>query len=699
MDGLLTQKTFLFSTNPLARKVAAGLLLGVGAAALVLLLGWTESLDTLESKSYDWRMRRIRKAAPSASQDIVLVEISDSSIRNLMPLVGRWPWPRVLHSMLIDYLQRGHPRVIALDIALLEPERDSTYTVADEEWTSAKSDQTLADAVARAGNVIVLADAVNPGMLDPSDNPQAVWKAPPYRLGPAIEERPVITLPYDSLAAAVAAFGHNFLALDPDGPARRMAPFIRQGNRFMPALGIAAALQAARIPPEQVVLEGDAIRVGDRHIPLVPVRVPDAANPSKHHVQQTMLINYSAPTLVNGKRPYPSFDVAMLLQSEGMLRSGERPSVDPAVFKDKIVFVGLTASGLVDVFQTPFGQGVMPGIQLHASMADSVLANRFIRVAPERSRIAATLAAGVVTGLMAAMLPFTAAAAGAVVGSGGWALFTSWALERGVWTNMVQPLLAIAVALFGGTAYRYFVEGREKRKVKRLFGRYVSKDVYEQLVANPGLAELGGRRREMSVLFSDIRGFTTMSESGNPEQLVAQLNEYFSRMVAVVFRHKGTVDKFVGDMVMALFSAPLDDPDHAEHAVTAAVEMVHELGELNRKWTAEGRGQLDIGIGINSGDMIAGNIGSAAIMSYTVIGDNVNLGSRLESLNKEYKTRIIISDATRTRLKASYDIRPLGDTIVKGKSRPVAIFEIRVASPLQATPARGVSAGAGEPIS
>jgi adenylate cyclase len=165
-----------------------------------------------------------------------------------------------------------------------------------------------------------------------------------------------------------------------------------------------------------------------------------------------------------------------------------------------------------------------------------------------------------------------------------------------------------------------------------------------------------------------------VTERGNPEELVSQLNEYFSRMVAIVLRNKGTVDKFVGDMVMALFSAPLDDEGHAEHAVQTAVDMVRELGE--------GMTQLDIGIGVNSGDMIAGNIGSSSIMSYTVIGDNVNLGARLESLNKDYKCRIIISEATRARLTSEFDIRPLGDVVVKGKSKAVQIFEVRVPAPL-----------------
>jgi adenylate cyclase len=288
---------------------------------------------------------------------------------------------------------------------------------------------------------------------------------------------------------------------------------------------------------------------------------------------------------------------------------------------------------------------------------------------------------------MATFLTFTVGALGTALIAAGWTAFSITAFSDGLWVNLSQPLAVMAVALFGGTAYRYFVEDREKRKVKKLFGRYVSKDVYNQLLAHPERAELGGNRRDMTVLFSDIRGFTTVTEKGDPEELVAQLNEYFSRMVDIVFRHQGTVDKFVGDMVMALFGAPLDDPDHAEHAAAAAVDMVRELGALNAKWAAEGRTALDIGIGINSGDMIAGNIGSSSIMSYTVIGDNVNLGSRLESANKDYKSRIIISDATRTRLKGAYDIAPLGDVIVKGKTRPVAIFQIRVPSPLPAAAA------------
>lgn len=662
------------------RKVTAGLLIGAGSAIVVLALAWTRlaGLDDIDLRLYDWSLRRL--ASPSSvNHDIILVEINDASLRDYAEAVGRWPWPRVLQSNLIDFLQRAPARVIAYDILLTERSHGS-FKLGDEEWTAKESDDAMVTSVKTAGNVVMLADAVSPGMKGGTSEPSTPAWHSPYRLGPSIEERPVIVPPFQELADAASALGHNFLALDDDGIARRIAPFIRRGDRYLPSLGVAAALAAGGFKPNEIALEGNVLRVRDRRIPLIPIRVPNTVGSDESHVQQAMLVNYRAPA--NG-HPYQTFEARHLLFSQDQLLAGQKPLVDPAVFKDKIVFIGLTGAGLVDVFQTPMGGGLMPGIQLHATVADSLLANRFIRLAPVVTTVASTGVAAIFIGLMAALLPFVVAAAGTALAAGAWITIAVLTLRTGTWLNTVQPLLAIAIALFAGTAYRYFVEDYQKRVVKRLFGRYVSKDVFEQLMAHPEGAQLGGKRREMSVLFSDIRGFTTVTEYGDAEALVAQLNEYFSRMVEIVFRHKGTVDKFVGDMVMALYGAPVADPDHAEHAVATAIDMVRELGELNRTWGERGMPQLDIGIGINSGDMIAGNIGSSTIMSYTVIGDNVNLGSRLESLNKQYHSRIIISDASRAQLRGAYDLRPLGDVVVKGKTKPVTIFELVVPSPIQ----------------
>jgi adenylate cyclase len=669
------------------RKFLIGVSLGLGAAGLVLLASLAGLLDTVELDLYDWRMRTVAVDPPDVSPEIVLVEINDTTLRDMEPWAGRWPWPRVAISLLIDFLNRAPARVVAVDIGFLEKDRVVMHRLGEDGRISGEdSDAALAASVRQAGNVILLANAANEGVIGgEEENKPGEWGGAPYRLGPAVEERRAILPPLPALTDAAAGLGHNFLPIDTDGPARRMPPFIRSGDHYMPSLGVAAALKGANVMPEDVVLEQHAIRIGTRVVPLVSGRVRNVDDQSQTHDQLTMLINYRAPVFrKEGGRPYTSYEARHLFKSEGQMQSGEKPLVDPAVFKDKIVFIGLTASGLLDVFQTPFGkQGLMPGIQLHASMADSILSNRFIRPAPASRRMAVTVAGAVVVGLLAAFLPFAGAAPAALVVMCGFAYYSVGAFRAGQWVNLAEPVSAMAVALFAGTAYQYFVEGSQKRVVKKLFGRYVSKDVYDQLIAHPERAELGGARREMSVLFSDIRGFTTITEKGEPEALVAQLNEYFSRMVDIVFRRQGTVDKFVGDMVMALFGAPLDDPRHAEHAVAAAVDMVRELGELNRKWAAEGRAQLDIGIGVNTGEMIAGNIGSSSIMSYTVIGDNVNLGSRLESANKDYKTRIIISDATRAGLSGAYDVRPLGEVIVKGKTRPVAIFEVRVPSPMR----------------
>ena len=663
------------------RKTAAGLLIGLTAIVVVLGLGAIGALNLPELWLYDLRIRWSTHPE-SLNKDIVLVEIDDGSLQALEPIVGRWPWPRAVHALLIDFLERGKPKTIVFDVGFWETEREGRYPFLGEEITGRESDTRLAAAARRAGNVIALADAVNPQYLIGEDGKPVVpsWPSLPYRLGPGVHERTIIQPPYESLSAAAARLGHNYLPLDAGGSVRRIEVFLRQGDRYIPSLGVAAALFALGVKPEEVVLEGDILRVGDRRLPLVDIRARDDDGVSR--VYQTLMINYGAPPRIKGQRPYTTYSASDVMRSWGQLQEGTRPDIDPAQFSNKIIFIGTSASGLHDVFQTPFGEGVMPGIQVHATVADSVLANRFIRAAPDVTRILAVTVSAIAIGLTAAFLSFNAGSAITLVIALGWSGFAVAAFRDGLWVNLFQPVLGMAIALFGGTTYRYFVEDSEKRKVKKLFGRYVSKDVYTQLLEHPDRAELGGKRREMSVLFSDIRGFTTVTEKGNPEELVAQLNEYFSKMVEIVFRHQGTVDKFVGDMVMALFGAPLEDPQHAEHAVSAAVDMVRELGELNRKWATEGRAQLDIGIGVNSGEMIAGNIGSSSIMSYTVIGDNVNLGSRLESLNKDYKTRIIISDATRARLTGTYDLRPLGDVVVKGKTRPVAIFEVKVPSPL-----------------
>ncbi|MFN2445622.1 MAG: CHASE2 domain-containing protein, partial [Vicinamibacterales bacterium] len=578
------------------------------------------------------------------------------------------------------FLARAPAKVIVYDV--LFPEADTRrFTVGEDEWTGAQSDRALADSMAKAGTVVLAADVADEGLLDASKNLQVPLDAIPslnhaFAADSCIEPRPVLAPPIEPLSAVARAMGHTYTLLDSDGPVRRTPPFIRVGERVVPSLALAATMVAKGLGAESVSLTPTSLTVGSTRVATF-VDTVDNYYGAPFQSCRT-LIAYRGPAMNAGLTPsFQQFSFFDLFYAEEQILAGETPNIDPTLFKDRIVVVGTSASGTYDVLVVPFGEGSMTGAEIHANVIDSLLSARSIAPAGTRvafaSIVGVALAVGLVGGLGSTWI--TGICAIVIAGLVTWTSLRLFA--GGLWVPLVAPLLGVALAFTGDLAWHYFVEGREKRQVKKLFSRYVAKDVFDRLMTDPSLAALGGARRTMTVLFSDVRGFTAMSEKGTPEAVVGQLNEYFTRMVAVLFEHRGTLDKFVGDMVMALFGAPLDDPDHADHAVQTAIAMSAALDELNDGWRAAGQPALDIGIGINTGDMVAGNIGSDTIMSYTVIGDAVNLGARLESLNKDYGTRVIISESTRAALKGRYDIRPLGTVLVKGKSQPVEIFDLR----------------------
>lgn len=687
------------------RRLLIGAAFGIGAAAVALLLGLTPLLRTAELKLYDWRIRATTSvgaaSAPALPDDaVVLVQIDDDSLKRMEPLVGRWPWPRLVHASLIDYLAAAGAKAVVYDVLFAEADR-SKFMVGDTEWTGEESDQALVDSTARAGNVIHVVEAASAELIDPTKAVIASLEGlpafnQPFVVDACVERRPQVTPPFPALAKAAHAIGHSFVVYDADGPLRRVVPFVRVGSpstrlgtgrepgvggraeteRVIPSLPLAAMMMENGLEPEAVSVRDGALHIGATRVPLVTELVPDYYGPPAPACRA--LLPWRGPTRQRDGTPtFRSFSFYDLFYSQQQVLEGMAPQVPPDAFRDRIVVVGVAGEGLRDVFVTPFAEGRMPGAEVHANTIDAWRAGRTLTPVSAGQGGGATLALSLAVGVTGAILSAWLTGVATVVLAGGWVWANLWLFGEGRWWPLAGPLVAMALALVGNLTWEYFVEGREKRKVKQLFSRYVAKDVYDQLLADPSRARLGGTRRHMTVLFSDMRGFTALTEKGLPEDIVAQLNEYFTRMVKVLFENRGTLDKFVGDMVMALFGAPLEDQDHAEHAVQAALAMVRALDVLNAEWESFGQPRLDIGIGINTGDMVAGNIGSASIMSYTVIGDAVNLGARLESLNKEYGTRIIISEATRSRLKGQYDIRPLGSVTVKGKSRAVAIFEVR----------------------
>ncbi|MGE0815024.1 MAG: CHASE2 domain-containing protein [Vicinamibacterales bacterium] len=671
---------------PRLTRWALALGFGLAAAVVAAALGQLDLLRTLELKTYDARLRAVA-TGEGASPGISMVLIDDHSIRELEPVMGRWPWPRLAHAVLVNYLARGPAKLVAYDVLFAEADHGD-HDVGGTRWTGAESDAALVEAVRTAGNVILVAEASSEGTVNGTEVQPRLDRIPGLAAAWPVqgfaEKRPLLVPPFPALAEAALGIGHARMAFDLDGPWRRAVPFVEVAGHVVPSLPYAAAMRAAGVTPDRVAASRGLLRLGDMRVPWIEEVVPDYYGPSP--TVWRPLVPYRGPTLrADGTPTFKSYSFQDLFLAEQQILGGETPHLDPAIFKDQIVVVGVSAEAVPDRFTTPLGAGRMPGAEVHANIIDGLLSHHAIAPATADARLAATVLPALAVGAAgAAASPWvTAAATAALVAGLAWV--ATRALAAGIWLPVVVPALACLLAFLADLAWSYFVEGREKRRVKRLFSRYVSKDVYDQLLAHPAEVGLGGERREMTVLFSDMRGFTTLSETGEAEDLVRQLNQYFTRMVEVVFAHRGTVDKFVGDMIMALYGAPLDDPDHADHAVQTALAMVSELARLNRLWEIEGRAPLDIGIGINTGEMIAGNIGSDTIMSYTVIGDHVNLGARLESLNKDFGTRILISEGTRRQLKGTYDLRPLGDVMVKGKSKPVQVFEVRTGSTNGAT--------------
>lgn len=350
------------------------------------------------------------------------------------------------------------------------------------------------------------------------------------------------------------------------------------------------------------------------------------------------------------------------------------------ILKDKIVFFGVTAPDLHDTRIVPFGRETeMPGVEIQANIANMMLQG--YRLTPFNKILNAIWI------ILAALLPalffsFFKRARLAVILSVifgiGYIVAVVLLFERGIVVNILHLTLSWILAVVILFGYKYFIGEKEKHLLKNIFSRYVSKEVVKEILNDPHKIKLGGEEKEITVFFSDIRGFTTLSEKTPPVKLVHILNRYFSEMTEEVLRHKGVLDKYIGDAIMAFWGAPIDDPDQVDHAFQASVAMLKRLKKLNEEFAKEGRDPINIGIGLYTGPAVVGNMGSELRLNYTAMGDTVNVASRLEGLNKEYKTQIIIGEATKNKITGNYNFKFLGSVQVKGRAEPVNIYTIEL---------------------
>lgn len=352
--------------------------------------------------------------------------------------------------------------------------------------------------------------------------------------------------------------------------------------------------------------------------------------------------------------------------------------VDMEEFKGKIVLIGATAPDLHDTYFVPTSKGsAMPGVQIHASAIQTMVTQDYLRYGGTWMTVLLILIACALVCAISHHLGIIKAAAACLAMMAGYIFVAIAFFDKGIVMNLIYVPLAIIAAYTGNVGVYYFVEKRELKKTCNAFSKYVSPEIIKEIMDDPKKLRLGGEKRDITVFFSDIRGFTSISERLAPEELVELLNEYLSEMTEIILENQGVVDKYMGDAIMAFWNAPLNQKEHAAMAAKSCLAMIARLRVLSMKWEKQGIPTLNIGIGLNTGHAVVGNMGSDKRFDYTAMGDTVNLGSRLEGLNKQYGTNIIISESTRKRLPDEFIVRELDRVMVKGKKDPTTIYELR----------------------
>ncbi len=570
--------------------------------AWVLCVGltWTPLWYLVESQVFD--ALTVAFAPKRSVLPITIVGIDEASFTQLGK---RWPWPRDMHARLVDRLVQAGASVIAFDVMFSEhgdPEGDAAF----------------AQAIARAGNVVLAAD---------QEYAETTYTRQWMRADPIIE--------FTSVGAMT---GLATTTLDPDTVVRV-------------------------VPQSDDAFWRQAIRS------LIKARPNSVEEP---YVPPGAMFRYLGPT--NKVFPYVSYYQVL---------NGD-PSIPADFFADQMVLIGrfVRASpetGLQrDVFATPFLRSsrlMTPGVELQATLIENALMGQTIQPVPVWQNVAVlTLVLLLAWPALIYWHPLRSAAVVVIIGAAATGLSAWLFRDHNLWLAAATPVIALVLAFISTGIGSYWNERRRAAQIRNAFEKYVSSDVVGDIVAHPDRLKLGGERRELTVLFSDLAGFTSMSEKLSPEGVADVINLYLNEATKIVMSHGGTVDKFIGDAVMAFWGAPLPDTAHAIHGTRAAIAMQEMMARLQPQFQAFGTDELKLRIGLHSGPAVVGNMGSDLRFTYTALGDTVNLAARLEGVNKAYGTKILLTTDTATLLDSSLTLRPVDRVRVKGKDIPVDIF-------------------------
>jgi len=599
---------------------------------------------------------RMNKINPRARKDIIIIGIDESTIREFSDQGIQWPFPWQIHAKVTNYLATGAPQAILYDIMFLDKK---------------KGEQELADSLKKL-NVGFLDYPFETKEVDVAYNDieerikllnSVRFPVAPSDKSPQLVEE--VTPPTPDLIKASKGLGFANVFPGRDGINRTVPLIIKYDGWYYPNIDLIVVMNYYGISASDV-----EIKMG-RYIKLKNLPAEKMARPND---KREILIpidrkGFMDVNFIGGSGSFQHYPY-YLFANDGTMEGNTS-------VKDKILLIAAySATGIAtDEKKSPYGATF--GIEHHANALNTILNQDFLYKLTDLQNLAIMLVIALFLGFLVPKLSIAASLILTSIFTILYAVLSYLLFDMSsIITAMSTPLIQTALTYLMLVTYRVVNEQQEKKYIRQTFSKFVSKSVVDELLRDPSKIKLGGDKKILSVLFSDIRGFTSISEKLTPEELVEHLNIYLQGMTDIVIKTDGTLDKYIGDAIMAFWGAPIEMEDHALKACRASLEMMEALKDMNHKWEKEGKPVLDIGIGINTGDMVVGNMGSSSRMDYTLMGDNVNLGSRLEGTNKFYGTHIIISEFTYQYVKDDVIVRELDLIRVKGKALPVKIYEL-----------------------
>lgn len=594
------------------------------------------------------------------SKDVSLVIIDNKSLESY-----RWPWARALYGEIFEYFaDYTQAKAVVFDSVLnsLDKERGP------------ESDNFFFNTVKKSPNFIggYMARVTPYENIEKGANYDKAFQ---QKFSIDISDKRTNntgrTSAYNSLTMFPESYfnaqkyvGSVNLDLHPiDGVLRTSNDLISYNSNYYPSLALRTYLLAN--DTDKITLTNDYILIDKTNLKIPVLKTNGDI---KHNIKFYKLLPNSEYSHVN----YSAIDI---INSNRLIKQGKKPIINPAEFKDKIIIVGANAMGVEDALETPISLN-HPGADIQATILDNFLRNDFIVKLSALQNITIITILSILTLVIILNMAFLPSLIILLVVAILYFLLCLAAFNYNLIPLIITPLAVQLSTMIFGYSYRFILEGKNKEKIKNAMGKYLSQDIMQNVVQNIDDIKLGGKKTNVTVLFADIRGFTSMSEKMTAEEVSVILNEYFSEIEPIITKYNGVINKFIGDAVMAIFGEPIQDINHPQNAVKCACAMLKKVDELQEKWLLEGKPKIEIGVGINTGEAFVGNIGSEKRLEYTVIGDMVNLASRIESYNKVYKTNMLISSSTYTYVSDIVNVIRIADVTIRGKAKKMDIYEV-----------------------